>query len=226
MYCDVDKAFDNPTEYQMKDHNNDHTLNNKYPSFFTAQGGIFKKKDDNIVPNRDEPIPESPNLFEGTSINELKNNKFIDNDSISLSLLNLNSDSESNHKTKKQVKYPHQYYIKKFIQDITNEDDDILSQTSSHDNIIYNHIRKCKYCKTQINQKMKDYYNQIFIKDKNIKKTNIRKRCVEQFENETELKPKSYELKEVIMIILVGIIIIFMLDLFFKMSKLMKKCNV
>jgi len=297
MYCDVDKAFDNPTEYQMRGHNNGHMINNKHSSFFTAQGNLGNMgnmgnmgnlgnlvnpsniknlnnvgnllgkynsplyTDNNIhngVPIHEEhvvvthdnpnadtytntnvqvqtqahtPIPKLKNFpdnFKGTSITDIKN-KFNDNDSISVSLLNLDSESYDNfyfkQKPKKNVKYPHQYYIKKFIQDITN-DDDILSQTSSRDDLIYNHVRKCKYCKTQINHKMKNYYNNIFIKDADKKNEKDKQICIERFESNFEQKPKCYELREVIVIILIGIIIIFMLDLFFKMSKLMKKYNV
>ena len=63
-----------------------------------------------------------------------------------------------NNINKKSV-HRHDYYIKKFVQQIV--DDDMMSMTSSQDSAIYDHIKKCKYCKSQINAKLKQHYKKI-----------------------------------------------------------------
>jgi hypothetical protein len=215
--------------------------------FFTAQGDLEKNPyHENINKQYSE---------QGTTISELKRSK-KNNDSLygdSLSFLdsnysdNLISDLDSqsyiedtvvdetmyNNDIKNKMKHAHQYYIKKFIQGIIDED--LISLTSSQDNNVYDHIKECKYCKSQINMKMKQYY---ISHDKNNKDELI----IPQSKNNELLKKQSendiddkfykknlskffsqtfvgYDIKEIIIIIIIGLCIIFILDMFVRIGK-------
>lgn len=138
-------------------------------------------------------------------------------------------------------KYPHNYYINKFI-DMMMEDSDNNSMVTSKENIstnvsnndnnyqIYDHIQKCKYCRVQINQKIKQHYNNKYNLHPSVNKQHKqhnKKSILESFNPINTIKETfssqelylGYELKEIVIIILVGIIIIFILDLFVKIGK-------
>jgi len=110
-------------------------------------------------------------------------------------------------KRKKHTKYSHNYYIKKFLQDISN-DGDTLSLTSSLDDIVYDHIKKCKYCKTKINKRLNKPYQKKLEPIKSILSPKILPETI-----------LGYDIKEIIIVILIGICLIFILDLFVKIGR-------
>jgi len=186
--------------------------------------------------------PQTRDIRMGTKISDLKDNELLNNktrrhrkarvtysddweeknDSLSPYSMSIDSLDEVNFdksytdqslseldikKLAKKPKYSHNYYINKFLQDISN-DGDTLSLTSSQDDIVYEHIKKCKYCKTQINKKLRQ---QIINKPEPVKSIIYPK-----------ILPTTilgYDIKEIIIIILIGICLIFLLDLFVKIGK-------
>lgn len=237
MYCSINEAYNKPDrEYinnnKANDTDNMDNIDNDYKldehvtpcnkisqqsinSFFNAQGDM----DFNPYPcnpalaelkklNKMYKTSKQTNddLYAGTMVADLINEQEKD----SLSLLDSDTDlsiKNNKSKNKKSHKIDHDYHIKKFIQQFI-DDNDMISMTSSQDDIIYDHVKKCKYCKSQIATKLKDYYNK-----KNKK--------IESFKPSSILPKKimGYSVKEIIIVILIGICIIFLLDLFVKIGK-------
>lgn len=218
---------------------------------------------------RQESYPVNNN-YSGTPVSELKKkqNKEVNYSEGSLDMEDIRDTYDSSDfnsfdsadfslKSDNPNKNNHNYYINKFIQIMmdNNSDADMMSVTSSEDINMYNHIRICKYCRSQINQKMKQYYcqqyntvstpeqsnnkinvpedrslvndngsqqyfNEIRKLDKMTKNKvkGIKKNLVEGF-NSFTTKCTGYELREIVIIILVGIIVIFLLDLFVKIGR-------
>ncbi len=204
MYCAMDEAFQ-PEATNNNYPNN--TFNEKpynylkqQPSFFTAQGDLS-----------------------GTNISDLKSAGKNDGVSILDSATMSDFYTEDYLDSEYKKTRSHNYYIDKFIKSITDDMSDIISIMSSHDNDTYEHIRTCKYCRTQIKNKMKE-----IILDEEEYKTD--KKVVEKFNNNKSKNSISdglssisgslgYELKEILIIILVGIILIFILDLLVKIGR-------
>lgn len=209
MYCGVDEAFN--TQINKPIINKRNIEDGLAPPLFTAQGDLSNEG----------------GYFDsagGTPLSEIRRQIYepsIYDDS--LSLLDSQS-SDSGHifnqefnqefkqpvtqgKPKVQIKRSHNYYIKKFMLGFI--DDGSLSMSSTQDNDVYDHIKSCKYCRSQINKKMKKHYS---------KSKNQKNDIVETF---TADKPTicGYDLKEILVVILIGIVLIFLLDLFVKIGK-------
>lgn len=202
MYCSVDEAFDKKTEEnknnndkqynthkQQDPHYEDNIINypNYQSSFFTAQGDYSSNN--------------------GTKISDLDitdNNTLTSYDDLSL----LDSDylnSSDIIQTDKKPEYSHNYCINNFIKSITKEDN--MSLISSEDTGIYDHIKECKYCKNQINKKIKEHY-----------KPTSKPQITEKFNILSE-KVIGYEFKDILIIIVIGLIVIFLLDFFVKIGR-------
>lgn len=139
--------------------------------------------------------------------------------------------NENKHEgTKKRVKFRknndhnHNYYLKKFIVELMDKKsmDSTLTDTN-----VYNHIRKCGYCKKKINDNMllkKISLNNIFNK-KNTEERNrlIPKKKYSQdyddgIEKDDDCVNSSNIESEIIILIIIGIIIILCLDLIYKIG--------
>lgn len=230
IYCGVDEAFDNSLKTQMNEYdrankknnnnnnivqpdtydnysdidiqnhfsNNMNQYNKMVPAFFTTQGDYSTK-----------------GPYFGTSINDLKNSTPEDSDSMSLLDSNFSEDSHISIQTPKKVN--HSYCINKIVQGLI-EDPDNISLASSQNDEAYKHVKTCKYCKNKINQRMKEHFNSNITQDQSnqvCKKENIK----EYF----DAGNLGYDLKELLIIILAGIILIFILDLLVKIGKKMNK---
>ncbi len=125
-------------------------------------------------------------------------------------------------KPKSKSKRSHQYYIKKFVKAMIDEaaslDNSIgsssLESFANYD--VYNHVKRCKYCRSEAHKRLRSFYAKENKDDTNIKKE------IEGFENNFTI-PKDillgYDLKEIVIIIIIGIILIFILDLFVKIGR-------
>jgi len=217
IYCPVDEAFKKQTDLAISNdfsksnefefninneqnmqyiHNFDNysDININMPAFFTAQGDYTKSN--------------------GTTINELKNNN-IDNES-SLDFLNESYIPQKNINLQEsnisKYKLDHKYCIDKIVMSLIDNSDNV-SSSSSIDDDVYKHVKLCKYCKNKINQKMKTHYSKFDKKQENNIVVN------EHFLNQY----LGYDFKELLVIILFGIILIFILDLLVKIGKKMNK---
>ncbi len=243
MYCAVEEAFDNPLKQQMQRINRENKINNYRASlaksvsecqhkyglnqlqvgpmdyqfesshgknelpFYTAQGDY--SKNNNLV---------------GTSISELKQHELEKDDPFSddaLSLLDsdysellVNSDSEQLQK-EKIAKFSHNHYINKFLKSILDDGNDLISLASSQDANVYDHIKACKYCRSQIGQKMKSHYTN------EIKSTEVQSQVLQKRIGSFAIPDKvfGYNLKEIILIIAISIMIIFVLDLLVRIGR-------
>jgi len=174
-----------------------------YPSpdvpYFTAHGSYN--------PNSASHVEFDEESDKGTTISELKRQEedsFFDDSS---SLLDSNY-SELLANKKHNVKLGHNHYINKFLNSIVDDGSDAASIASSQDDQVYDHIKSCKFCRTQINKKMKKMYET---------KTETFNGSAAPIQAETKLNIPDelfgYKFKEIIIIIAVSIMIIFVLDL-------------
>jgi len=119
----------------------------------------------------------------------------------------------------KKKKKKHNYYIQQFLREIRSDENDTISITSTKQSDIYEHIRKCKFCKYQIGKKLN------VDKDKDIAKTieDIDNSMMDNMlddmvDNKPEKEKTGHDIKDIILIIVIGIVIIFILDLFVKLG--------
>ena len=226
MYCAINDAFNNLPSSHKKNNNgpdafdnyNDININNNkpnidndYPAFFTAQGDYSAQ-------------------FFGTTINQLKDNNILtDSDSFTIIDSDYSSESLFDHKlslannrlppeptilkkldkNSKSKKIKHEYYVDKMVKCLLEDQESVASSNSN--NYVYQHVKSCKICKGQVNKKMKDH----FLPELQVIQVNTVK-------NENFGSMLGYDLKEILIIILAGIILIFILDLLVKIGKRMK----
>ncbi len=211
--------------------NNDILDDNICPAFFTAQGNystqgpyapktvaqLKENKDKNINKNKDKHK------------NKHKNNN-CDGDSFSLLDSEFSTDSLFDPsilqmKNQKKKKMSHEYYIEKIIKSLLENNKSLDDNKSLEDNKsldksledhssdstnldVYAHVKSCKLCKNKINKRMKEYFKpEINLKEENKESINL------------EL---GYDLKEILIIVLAGIVLIFILDLLVKIGKRIK----
>nr|QBK88355.1 MAG: hypothetical protein LCMiAC01_00190 [Mimivirus LCMiAC01] len=160
----------------------------------------------NIVPIRGTKISDLNKRHIATNNLSMNDLSMLDSPSMSSDMSFLHKGSINNKST-----HRHDYYIKKFIQQIV--DDDMMSMTSSQDNDVYDHIKKCKYCKSQINEKLKQHYKN----KKNPSTKPISQNIINP--KSTPTKILGYNIKEIIIIILIGLCSIFIFDLFVNIGK-------
>jgi len=235
MYCSINEAYNKPDrEYMDNKVNNTDNIDdtdkqdveqhitpcNKISqqainSFFNAQGDMdFNPYPCNPALNKLKKLnqmyktnkKDNTDLYAGTMVSDLLNEHGSD----SLSLLDSDTNvpiKNNKSKNKKNYKIDHDYHIKKFMQQFI-DDNDMMSMTSSQDDVIYDHVKKCKYCKSQVATKIKNYYDKKNKNSETFKPTSILPK-----------KIMGYSVKEIIIVILIGICIIFLLDLFVKIGK-------
>lgn len=233
MYCTVNEAFDNPLKQQMEQLINENNIKNyrgelgKNIESYQQKYGLNPPHtiDPNKTPNynpSNEIYPDANldffttqgnytknnNDISGTKISDLRRdeNKYYDDMSI------LDSNYSDMFKSEEKHQYSHNHYINKFFNSIIDDPSDVASMASSQDDELYDHIKKCKYCRTQINKKMKLHYNK---KNKIVKKKNSK--IIKNIKSNDKIF--GYDVKEIIIIIVISVIIIFILDLLVKIGK-------
>jgi hypothetical protein len=146
----------------------------------------------------------SAGVCQGTTIGELKKN-IAEHESM---VMTDSSDSFFDYKEEiKPKKVDHAYYIEKFVKNLV--DSETNSMASSNNNSIYKHVKSCKFCKNKVNERLRDYYAP---------------KSEPRIENEhfsLGFDGGGYDIKELIIIILGGIFLIFILDLLVKIGKKM-----
>lgn len=212
LYCPLDEAsnksfknkieqYDTMNKFENFDNYTDIKIN--YPSYFSAQGDYTTKD-------------------AGTTINQLKNNYNDDNEiNNNQSLIDsLSFDNDTNFSdditiASKFKKRPldHDYCVNVITKELLNNGDGSLM--SSHNGQIYKHVKSCAICKSKVKQIMKEQYCN---KDDNI----VRNNDIEHFNMDVTNKENSivgYDVKELVLIILGGIILIFIFDLLVRMGE-------
>jgi len=193
MFSSISEAFDNPIKEQMNNYN---LGNDNYQSFINTQGDITNKHD----------------VYQGTSLKSLENIQKeamdeFENDT-------LYTDSFDMSDTIQKPQHSHQYYITNFLKTLNVNDDasdmESLFSSTDRDSEIMKHIRSCNYCRNSITNKINNDANTYYTEKPPAKKKN----------NFSILNKKlGYEFREIVIIILVGILVIFILDMFFRFSQ-------
>lgn len=122
----------------------------------------------------------------------------------------------------------HEYYIRNFIRDFGDDNSTLLPKHEYEDT--YDHIKTCKYCKDEIKLRMNgnDIKSNVQHEPTIVDKSNDHpKKHIDKHYNKNN-QIKSYlsgnnDMKEIAVVVLIGIVIIFLLDLFAKISKTLGK---
>lgn len=122
-------------------------------------------------------------------------------------------DSNKRSNTKRAPKMSHKYCISKFVDGVINSNSkDILSNESSTDNKIYDHIKSCKYCRNQINLKLRANLEK---ENKKIKPKQVYITTAPIQTQPLQLTQPSANIRELLLIVAVGLLIMCVLDVFF-----------
>jgi hypothetical protein len=168
-------------------------------SFFDAQGGysmsdLPNNEFDNLsslVDTGSTVTFKTKELSLGSSlINDTHFTEDIDNE--------LDSVFSEPHKKQKKTYYTHDYYISSFLDGIYNN-----RQGQSK---VYHHVSNCNYCKTVIKQKMSGT-------------TQIVPQIPQKINVSSSPIVISDDVKDILIVVIVGIVLIFILDLFIKIRK-------
>lgn len=204
------KPYDNYADINVKDSydkNNNDSLQDWYvnnmqqhhnasPVYFTAQGDMGRQGNNFGTLLEDTWSQKVAKNFKDTNIDSIK--QVTDTDS-AFSIDTIKSD--------KSEKIDHQKCIDKMISILTTDNDNLslVSLYSSNDDV-YKHVNKCRYCKNKINEEMKKYY-----------------KSEPKEEPKSELLDKKYsfgyDIKELAIIIISGIILVLILDLLVKLGR-------
>lgn len=214
-------TFDNYTDLEINPSRGGEPENpiiqypNIYPAFFTAQGDYSSK---------------GP-YFSGTQIGDLQtendNNEFNMEE---ISMLDSYSDDSlpsikpKNYKKNKKAKdLDHQYCIDKIVKTLIDEPDAVSLASSIDDiDLVYKHIKSCSYCKSKINKNIKNQC-QLSGYAQDIKNSLTGKNPYELRECFDTSQNMGYGLKELLIIILAGVVLVFILDLLVKIGKKLNK---
>ncbi len=169
-------------------------------SFFSAQGDLNGTSVDQLRDQQGAAVFDDMTTFDTRS------------DTIDLSMLESEESAslpslKSYHKPKRS----HNYYIKKFISRMMDEED-MMSMASSQDDDVWQHVQKCKYCRTQVSDHFKIMHTPMSEYSEEPEKPNV----VDKIKT---TRIGGYDLKEIMVMIIVGICFIFMLDVFFKLGR-------
>lgn len=192
---------------QLNEFNTDN-INNYYDK------NLCGTKINDIQPHNHNPQTSNHQINYSDSLSFIDNKKTLQH----------NNKSLYETRNKYQKKHSCGYYINKFIETIIYADNASITSTtsitSSEDikhaskfDDIYDHVKKCSFCRSHINIKMKKMYKQDPIPIMN--KYEEPNQIVHSIKNQI----KDFDLKEIIIIIIVGIIIIFILDMFVKIGR-------
>jgi len=250
MYCDINKAFD--LKYQ--DNNHKHQDNYQDTRQDNIQYNDLNKNNHINIEQMRKKIIQDPN-FKQTFFNAQGDMQFQDNmqhhdnngTMYGTSMSDLKKPEESlsfldetygeeheilNDTEKHHSKKSHNYCIKKFLDYVIFDDNNTLysNMSSGSDGSInpeiFDHIKKCKYCRFQIKLKINKMAKSTDNDTKIIAKEFIPRNCKNiscQPENVPKTEhfniAKNYDIKEIISIIIIGIFIIFILDMFVKIGK-------
>jgi len=216
MYCNVSEAFDTSFDEKLEKFNK--VYNGTHQHLQINPGNSSGTRGNNMSGTHGNNLSGNLSNERGTTIKELRCNgmsslgslgsigssMYDDNSESILSFPSSNGENDSFDFEFKKAKgcIDHDRYINKFIKSIIDDCSDIASMSSGYDET-YNHIKKCKYCKSQLGSRMAMKCNKDVPDDHKESYTDINKSGV----------------KEIFLMILFGIFIIFVLDLFVKLGK-------
>lgn len=131
------------------------------------------------------------------------------------SLLTVRTKNKSRHDN---VIHSHEYYIYRFLRELKK--DDLNSLMGSELDDVYDHVKMCKFCKMKINENLT---KNITNNDNDEDYQSNEKYKKETNEIITKKPSTKSELKEIAVIIVIGIFVIVLLDVFNKIYKAISK---
>lgn len=211
-------TFDNYTDLDINQQQTDPDnpiiqFPNVYPAFFTAQGDYSSKG-----PYFGTAISDLQEDKETNDTNMMEDMSLLDSYSDE-SFLDKSTSKKKNKSNKKTKDLDHQYCIDKIVKTLIDEPDAVSLASSNDDiNYVYKHVKTCSYCKSKINKTINNQCNLSgYAKDMKNSLTGHNpyelKECFESSQN------VGYGFKELLIIILGGVVLIFIMDLLVKIGK-------
>lgn len=217
--------------------------NFKFP-FFNAQGDLDRDYQGTLVSDLKlaKDIHRDNNFYADSLFDDTYSNLASDSDStLEFSNMSANksfiSDINNDHNSTPKGRHidnshpspkspDHQYFINQFINSIV--DDDFSTSLGSQTSNIYDHIKSCKYCRTHINQRMKSHYSPPVLPESSPSPTAKPStlpyllRSSHSFFNKLSHISFGYDMKEILVIIIISVVVILIIDLFVKIGSYKK----
>jgi len=221
-------------------------------SFFTAQGDLnsdgpyqnspvysYKNKNStgtNIADLKKNNYNDNDTISLPDTLMSDDISNFSDNHKSSLGdeLSQIRKKNENNKKNKKSISnMSHDYCVNMFVREMN----DNVSVNNSIDGNIYIHIKHCKICKQKLNNYMKNNIKEEFnggddnesmssgeiVATNNRIYNNIQSTIPNNIYKYISIDSLGYDLKEIMIIFLSGIVLVFILDLLVKIGRKTKK---
>lgn len=195
-----------PTDEDIKNTNEIFQSN----PYFSAQGDLFNQNN-NIASFSSSSIPSSPLSNNDDNIDIVVNNDNPKKNNKKVKFINENKQNDIQER-----EIDHEYYINAFL-NILLKNDNKSSETNSD---IYDHIKKCKYCREKVKQLLISHQNNISVQNpsnsinydnqKNINNLNVYNNSEQEMYNSNGI--------ELMILIIMGIIIMLIIDMIFKLE--------
>lgn len=195
-----------PTDEDIKNTNEIFQSN----PYFSAQGDLFNQNN-NISSFSTSSIPSSPLSNNDDNINIVVNDDIPKKSNKKVKFINENKQNDIQER-----EIDHEYYINAFL-NILLKNDNKSTETNSD---IYDHIKKCKYCREKVKQLLISHQNNISVQNpsnsinydnqKNINNLNVYNNSEQEMYNSNGI--------ELMILIIMGIIIMLIIDMIFKLE--------
>jgi len=234
----LDQPFDNYNQIQVnRPNSNSNSIkhnphDNMTPAYFTADGNItnegpyygttitdlkkFTNNDNDDSVMSDSNSSNSNNMnSDNYSTNSNDNGESLGN--LSLSTISNSNISDNSRENNDYASLDHYYCINTFIKTFI-ENPDVTSRSSTLNDNVYRHIKTCKFCKRKISERTKQSNTVASDKTPAQKLSLSNDSILDQLTQEN----LGYDLKEIALIILAGIILVFILDLLVRIGRKIK----
>lgn len=217
MHCDDGNEFASKGNFGEFDQSTLNPYKNKLP-YFDAQGNYDNQKLKQIYGTKISDLNNNSQSNQNQKQNKITKNIFSqsEDDSFDSGKCSSFDISDTEEKTEFNLSddydihsydnLDHDYCTKNFLQFFVYNDD-MISLNTAFDDKIYKHVKKCKICKKRINSILN--------------KVKLEKQITEQTEKPVveNFNYFGYDIKEIILIIVCGIILVFILDLLVKLGR-------
>lgn len=211
--------IDNFSNVSIQDSNNpiDEDIKNTNEIFqsnpyFSAQGDLHNQNN-NISSFSIPSIPSSP-LLNNSDKNDDDN--IIKNDIPKKINKKVNFTNEIRQNDFNDPEYDHEYYINAFINILLKND----SKSSETNSDIYDHIKKCKFCREKVKQLLISHQNNISINNHTNSTNFDNQKNINNLNNYNNSEQEMYNSNgiELMILIIMGIIIMLIIDMIFKLE--------
>lgn len=225
MYSLISEAFNGSLKKQVTklDASSDNLSELEYYPVINAQGDLDESELPTIINNESIKVN---NLEDISSLSSSPKNTDFDKESFKSIDSNSKLSSLNNvHFVPEESEQNHDYYINTFVNQLNENKSTNTSVSMTSDDDVYKHVSKCKICKKSIKRKLRKYKDNYDDTNTNTN-TNTNNSLIEAFSNINinDINSNEYykmnkqlihdNAREITIIILLGIFIIFILDSF------------